>query len=121
MLQRPAVSGKGVAWSCPEDGGPVPNHRHVRCDACIAKDTRQSPELRGRRGAAIASRRRVQKEWEDAHPGRDYDPDVFRREILPGLLGMKLADIVAAAAICKAYASRCDGDGTCRMCQRGRT
>ena len=36
---------------------------HVRCDACISADPGQTPEVRGRRGAAIASRKRTLREW----------------------------------------------------------
>lgn len=103
--QRPSSSGSEQAWSCPDCGSPVPNHRHVRCETCIARDPRQAPEVRGRRGAAIASRRRAQQEWEGSNPGIAYDPDLFRREILPGLQRVKLAEIVAATGISKAYAS----------------
>jgi hypothetical protein len=45
------------------------------------------------------------REWDEANPGVEYDPDYFRREILPGLQGVKLADIMAAAGISKGYAS----------------
>jgi hypothetical protein len=47
----------------------------------------------------------VLAEWERANPGVAYDPDLFRREILPGLASVKLADIMAAAGISKGYAS----------------
>ena len=93
-------------WSCPDCGGQVTNHRHVRCDDCIAADPLQTAELRGRRGAAIAARKRAQRQWEEAHSGAAPDPDAFAREILPGLANMKLADIMAAAKISKAFASQ---------------
>jgi hypothetical protein len=35
----------------------------------------------------------------------NYDPDLFRREILPQLAGVKLAEIMEAADASKAYAS----------------
>jgi len=35
-----------------------------------------------------------------------YDPDLFAREILPGLAKVKLADIMEAAGISKGYASQ---------------
>jgi len=84
----------------------VTNQRHVRCDACIAADPRQTPELRGRRGAAIAAPKQAQREWDEAGLAGEYDPDYFRREILPGLAEVKLADIMAAAGISKAFASQ---------------
>jgi hypothetical protein len=101
-------SGRPAApWSCPDCGGQLTNHRHVGCDQCIAADPRQTAELRGRRGAAIAARKQVQREWEEAPPGSEgLDPDYFRREILPGLARVKLIDIVAATGISKAFASQ---------------
>jgi hypothetical protein len=56
-LQRPSRSRSPVYWRCPDCGGEVTNHRHVRCDDCIARDKAQTPEVRGRRGAAIAARK----------------------------------------------------------------
>ncbi len=103
--QRPSGQAAPQLWSCPDCGGPVTNLRHVRCDACIEADPRQASEVRGRRGAAIAARKRALREWEDSHPGVDYDPDYFRREILPRLAGVKLADIMVAAGVSKSYAS----------------
>ena len=68
-------------------------------------DPRQAPELRGRRGAAIAARKQALREWEASHPGAAYDPDLFRREILPGLQDVTLSRIMEAAGISKAFAS----------------
>lgn len=53
------------------------NHQHVRCDACIAADPHRTLELRGRRGAAIAARKRAQRHWELACGGNEVtDPAV---------------------------------------------
>jgi hypothetical protein len=104
--QRPTGVAVLRLWSCPECGGAVENRRRVRCDACIEADPRQSPELRGRRGAAIAARKRALRDWENAHPDAAYDPELFRREILPRLKRVKLADIMEAAGISKSYASQ---------------
>lgn len=102
--QRP--KGTAVpAWSCPDCGGPVTDPVRVRCDACVDADPRQTPELRQRRAQTISSRKRAQREWDEANPGVAYDPDYFRREILPGLANVKLAEIMAAAGISKGYAS----------------
>jgi CRISPR-associated endonuclease Cas1 len=90
---------------CVECGAALTNPRHVRCDACIAADPAQAPEIRGRRGAAIAARKRAFAEWDKANPGTAYDPELFRREILPRLVGVKLSAIVEAAGCSKAYAS----------------
>ncbi|HXY46064.1 MAG TPA: hypothetical protein VEH29_17900, partial [Acidimicrobiales bacterium] len=56
--QRPTDATERTALTCLDCGGPVTNRRHVRCDRCIGADPRQTPELRGRRGAAIAARKR---------------------------------------------------------------
>jgi CRISPR-associated endonuclease Cas1 len=105
-LQRPAAEPPALAlWTCPECGGAVTNARHVRCDACIAADPAQAPEIRGRRGAAIAARKRALTEWNKVSPDRAYDPDLFRREILPRLRTVPLAEIMEAAGCCKASAS----------------
>jgi len=106
VRQRPSRSASAPRWSCPDCGGPVTNHRHVRCDACIASDPGQTPELRGRRGEAIATRKRALREWEDAHPSTAYDPEYFRREVLPALRGVKLVDIMEAARCSKSFASQ---------------
>jgi CRISPR-associated endonuclease Cas1 len=104
--QRPA-SGRVVLslWACPDCGGAVTNPRHVRCEACIAADPAQAPEIRGRRGAAIAARKRALVEWDKANPGTVHDPELFRREILPRLRTVPLAEIVVAIGCSKASAS----------------
>lgn len=104
--QRPNRVSKETVWSCPDCGGPVRNPRHVRCESCITADPRQTPALRKSRGQAIAARKRAQQEWEEANPGVLYDPDYFRRRVLPGLKGVNLADIMEAAEISKGYASQ---------------
>lgn len=95
-----------AVWACPDCGAPVTNHRHVRCEKCIASDPRQRTEIRQHRGAAIAARKRALRDWEDANPGAAFDPEMFRRDILPGLATVKLADIMKAASISKSYASQ---------------
>ena len=103
--QRPAQVAHSDKWSCPDCGGKVTNRRHVRCEACIEADPRQTPEIRGRRGEAIASRKRALKEWEEANPNIKYDPELFRLQILPGLAGVKLAEITLAAGCSKSFSS----------------
>jgi hypothetical protein len=103
--QRPSDK-TAALWNCPDCGGQVTNHRHVRCDVCITADPRQNVELRGRRGAAIAARKRSQREWSKANPNDVHDADYFRREILPGLARVKLADIMATTGLSKAFASQ---------------
>jgi len=100
--ERDALAG---AWTCPDCGGAVENHRHVRCDACLAADRAHSPEISARRGAAIAARKRVLSEWDGANLGHVYDPELFRREILPRLGTVPLSEIMEAAGCSKASAS----------------
>jgi len=92
-------------WTCPDCGGAITNPRHVRCDGCIAADPAQASEIRGRRGAAIAARKRALSEWDKANPDVMYDPELFRREIMPKLAKVKLSAIAEAAGCSKAYAS----------------
>jgi hypothetical protein len=91
-------------WSCPDCGGAVSNHRHVRCDACIDADPRQTASIRGRRAAAISSRRRKEAEWDQANPGVHWDPDYFDREIRPRLGVIKLPAIMEACGVAKSTA-----------------
>jgi CRISPR-associated endonuclease Cas1 len=106
VLQRPPAQSAVLAlWTCPDCGGAVTNSRHVRCEACISADPAQVPEIRGRRGAAIAARKRALTEWNQANPGMVYDPELFRREIVPRLRTVPLAEIMEAAGCCKASAS----------------
>jgi len=105
VRQRPSRSTSLPRWSCPDCGAPVTNHRHVRCDPCIAKDPGQTPELRSRRGQAIAARKKALRAWEEANPGVSYDPDFFRREVLPRLAACKLTEIMATAGCSKGSAS----------------
>jgi hypothetical protein len=86
-------------------GAAVTNPRHDRCDACIAAGSDQATGIRGRRGAAIAARKRALTEWDKANPDRAYDPELFRREVLPRLAGVKLSEIAWAAGCSKASAS----------------
>ena len=51
IRQRPTRGASVARWTCPDCGGPVANHRHVRCDACIATDPGQTPETAGPTGA----------------------------------------------------------------------
>jgi CRISPR-associated endonuclease Cas1 len=104
-LQKATAATALPLWTCPDCGGAVTNPRHVRCEECIAADPAQAPEIRGRRGAAIAARKRALVEWDKANPGVVYDPELFRREILPRLANVPLSEIVEAAGCSKASAS----------------
>jgi hypothetical protein len=102
--QRPATP-RSVA-GCVDCGAPVSSARRVRCDDCIARDPRQTAERRGRRAAAIGSRKRQQVEWETAHPDQAYEPDYFETTILPGLATVKLSTMVDATGLSKGFCSR---------------
>ena len=54
-----------------------------------AAGPQQTPDVRGRRAAAIAARKRALRGWDKANPDVHYDPDYFRREVLPGLAEVK--------------------------------
>jgi hypothetical protein len=105
VLQRPIPLPALPLWTCLGCGGAITNPRHVRCEACIAADPAQTLEVRGRRGSAIAARKRALTEWDRANPDTVYDPELFRREILPRLRAVPLAEIMAAAGCSKASAS----------------
>ena len=103
--QRPSRGATGPSWTCPDCGAPVSDSHRVRCDACIAADPGQTPAIRATRNAAIAARKRALAEWEEANPGVAYDPELFRREILPGLADVPLKAIMQATGMSKASAS----------------
>jgi hypothetical protein len=85
-------------------GRVYPQLLRISRDSCIDADPARAPEIRGRRGAAIAARKRALSEW-DKRPDAVHDPELFRREILPRLATVKLMDIAEAAGCCKASAS----------------
>jgi hypothetical protein len=103
--QQPSGRVPGPSWTCPDCGGLVSDHRHVRCDPCIAADPRQTPKLRATRAAAIAARRQTEAAWAEATGGASLDPDQFASMILPALSAVKLSVIVAACGVSKATAS----------------
>jgi hypothetical protein len=45
-------------------------------------------------------------EQEQANPGTVHDPEWFRRDVLPRLAGVKLAEIVEATGLSTSYASQ---------------
>ncbi len=104
-LQKPTDPKALALSSCPGCGGAVTNRLHVRYEACTEADPAQTPEIRGRRGQAISARKRALTEWEQANPGVTYDPEMFRREILPRLRTVELSEIVEAIGCSKASAS----------------
>ncbi len=103
---EPESAAKAVAipWACPDCGGQVTGHRRVRCDQCMAKDPRQTVELRGRRGAAIASRRLLQAEWTAGGGVGDFDPNDWLR-IQQALASVKLSEIMRVTGLSKGFSS----------------
>jgi CRISPR-associated protein Cas1 len=102
--QRTAPQPATRLWACPDCGAPVTDPRRVRCESCVAADPRQTAEHRGKRGRAIAARRKAQASWEAAGGGGDFDPDAWPA-IRAGLAGVRLADIMAVTGLSKAFAS----------------
>ena len=82
--RRPSFTASRLG-GCVDCGVPIATPRRIRCDRCVDADARQTPELRGRRAAAISSRRRAEAAWEKANPGVPLDADYFAREIQPRL------------------------------------
>ena len=56
-------------------------------------------------GQAIAARKSARRVVR-ANPGLDYDPELFRRDIVPRLRTVKLSAIVEATGMSKSYASQ---------------
>lgn len=102
QVQRPALPTR--LWACPDCGGEVTNKDRIRCDPCIDKDPRQTPEIRGHRAKAIAARHRISAAWEAGGGHGTYDPDAWPG-IVAGLANVKLADIVLATGLSKSFAS----------------
>jgi CRISPR-associated protein Cas1 len=99
--KRPSQRSTSTAWVCLDCGGAVTERHRVRCDACIDRDPRQTPELRATRAAAISARRQAEAAWE----GAGLDPELFRSMVLPALATVKLSAIVEACGVAKGTAS----------------
>ena len=70
------------------------------------------------RSCLIAARKRALSEWDRSNPGVVYDPELFRREILPSLASVTLSEVAEAAGCSKASASdirRGKWRHTCRL------
>lgn len=55
--------------------------------------------------SAAAARTRALRDWEQSHPGIDYDRNVFHREMVPRLKAVKLANNMDLAGISQGFAS----------------
>ncbi|MGH2965989.1 MAG: CRISPR-associated endonuclease Cas1 [Solirubrobacterales bacterium] len=120
---RPALA---LPVSCRDCGAPLRDRRRRYCDECRARRFREqgnearrsaarvleqlrseqrdpahggrAAEIRGRKNAA---HQRAVRAWK----GGRLDPAVFEREILPGLRGVPIADMVAATGLSRHYCS----------------
>ena len=61
---------------------------------------------RVRRQSANALQRTMQREWEAAHKGAEFDPEWFRENVLPGLADLSLTTIAKATGMSTSAASR---------------
>ncbi len=50
----------------------------------------------------------MQREWEAAHKGAEFDPEWFRENVLPGLADLSLVTIARATGMSTSAASRSD-------------
>ncbi len=99
-----------LALDAPPPGSPSNTvyYGHAHVDPGVlgqAKDPRQTPEVRSRRGDAIAARKARQAAWEAAGGVALVDPEWYATDVLPALADVKLAAIVAATGWSKSYAS----------------
>jgi len=103
--QRSRVE-KGVTLSnCHSCGGPLSRGQHVNCPDCWESLSGQDIQTRKDRGRAISESKRVSREWREAHPLEERDPEKFRQSILPGLQGVSLSKIMQACDVSKSTAS----------------
>ncbi|MHB1975361.1 MAG: hypothetical protein ACYCR4_13940, partial [Acidimicrobiales bacterium] len=76
-----------------------------RCDDCLSRDPAQAPEVRSRRGRAIAFRKAALRARGDAGLPEWCDAAWFAAEVLPGLATVRLVEIMEAAGCSKSFAS----------------
>ena len=102
--QRP-VARKAAPRGCVDCGQLVDSPRRVRCPECIAADPRQTPEVRSRRGRAIAARKAALATQDAAGLPPGCDAAWYRREVLPRLAPLKLSQLVEASGYSKGHCS----------------
>jgi len=66
------------------------------------EDPMSKPDVKNRLAQANARRRREAAEWDAGH--ERPDPEIFRREILPGLAGVPIGVLMRATGLSKRYA-----------------
>jgi CRISPR-associated protein Cas1 len=91
--------------TCVSCGAPLERKRHLRCPTCWASQPGQDEETRRKRGRAIAASRAELERWKSENRDARTDPETFRRQILPGLQLLKLAEIMQATGMAKSSAS----------------
>ncbi len=68
------------------------------------QDPAHSAVANQRRGEKVTQHQRAFRKW-DAEHGGDADPEVFRREILPGLQAVSLGAMAKATGLSEGYCS----------------
>jgi hypothetical protein len=68
------------------------------------QDPAHSEVANQRRGEKVTQHQRAFRKW-DAEHGSDADPEVFRREILPGLQAVSLGAMAKATGLSEGYCS----------------
>jgi len=90
---------------CVDCGAALERPRHIRCSRCWEAIPGQAREVRQRRGRAISQTRSAQEQWSHGNPDAKFDPEDFRRLIMPGLSAVPLAKIVSTINCSKTSAS----------------
>jgi hypothetical protein len=94
-----------LSATCVNCGDPVQSKGAVRCERCRRLPSARDDATRHDRARAIAAARAEHERWRVEHPNAQSNPDVFRREILPGLANIKIDEIAAACGIARSWAS----------------
>jgi len=79
--------------------------RQRHCSACLSAVPNQAPEVRARRGRAIAVARAANERWRAEHPGTEANGKPDFEPLRRGLQGTTLPAIMAACGVSKATAS----------------
>jgi hypothetical protein len=123
-----AVSARPLPATCNGCGCVLSEPRRRYCDACLpehergrraklarrgpealaqkraeGQDPARTPEALAKLGKSIAQRNQERREWEHEHRGAHVDPDIFRREILPGLRAVSLSTLMQATGLSRPY------------------
>jgi CRISPR-associated endonuclease Cas1 len=116
---------------CKRCGGSLPHRDRVYCDGCLPlyrreqysayakagvsglaarRDAGSDPSHGGdagkRRGATQSRQQRERREWAAANPGASPNPELFRREILPGIQAVPLSELARATGLSLLYVSQ---------------